>query len=891
MKVAKQMPGDAPDRKQSSKRLNFFRSLIHTPSSGSNHLHARLFRKRILLTGVTMICFCIIIALFSDRAARYFAFSKQRQTSRYLVEEINTFIISHFEGAVLSLAKNVEVKAAVSGIRQPDHDNLLTVLSTAKEVLKASLVYVLDAEGTVICCSIPDGDKTVTGYNYGFRHYFSSAMKGITGTYAAVGVTSEERDLYFSRPVLSDRTGKPAGVMVIKVPMDFIDYFIDRFRENLEIMVLSQEGIILAATRSEWLYRAALPLSEQDREDIIASRKFHDQPLASMPFQVNKPIIKYDGKKYLVRLEPGGLPGWNIVTLRQSRYPLGIVLLLEFAVLILGLTLILGFISVYREEQLTEEVRIGRERRKRVEESRLTTRQELETILATSLVGITLVRDGVITNVNRKMSDILGYSITELLGKDIRIFFQSKVSFRQFIRTYARQLEKRDLEHIEYPLKKRDGQIIPCSLSGKAIDRNDLSRGIVWVIEDIRERKKVEEDLRQAQKDAETASQAKSEFLANMSHEIRTPMNGIIGIAEMLHHLEMDPKKGRQLELIITSAKRLMKIINDILDFSKNEMERFVLDNTPFSLRKALSDVIENFSVQAAEKKLFLELQIDSDVPDIMVGDETRLMQVLYNLIGNGLKFTDQGGVSVHLGMDEKADPEERRILFEVIDTGIGISLDKQDKIFEAFAQVDSSHSRRYGGTGLGLPISRRFVQLMGGDLFLESSKGTGSRFWFSLPWIEVCTKPEHKETDTPAPAVQFADIHHPARILLAEDNIINTSLAVSLLEMAGFEVQAVTNGRDAVRKFQEESFDCILMDVQMPDIDGFEAVRQIRQFESEHGGHIPIIAMTACAMEGDREKCMEAGMDDYLPKPIDRIALFSVISCHVNQLDPGNEL
>ncbi|MDH3330328.1 MAG: ATP-binding protein, partial [Desulfobulbaceae bacterium] len=526
---------------------------------------------------------------------------------------------------------------------------------------------------------------------------------------------------------------------------------------------------------------------------------------------------------------------------------------------------------------------LGRERSKRVEESRLATRQELETILATSLVGITLVMDGMITNVNKKMSDILGYPIVELLGQDIRMFFQNKETFQQFVRTYARQLTVGNLEHIEYQLKRKDGKMIPCSLSGKAIDKTDLSRGIVWVVEDISERKKAEEDLEMARKDAVAASQAKSEFLANMSHEIRTPMNGIIGIAEMLHDMERDPKKGKQLELIITSAKRLMKIINDVLDFSKNEMERLVIDNIPFSIRKALNEVIGSFSVQARAQNLTLELVIDKDVPDIVVGDETRLMQVLYNLVGNGLKFTERGSVIVHLSLDGENIQEQMRTLFEVTDTGIGIKPDKQETIFEAFTQADTSHSRRYGGTGLGLPISKRFVELMGGELRLESQSGIGSRFWFSLPLREVCPLPEKKQEDISSPLVQLVKKPQPFKILLAEDNFINTTLAVSLLECAGYEVTAVMNGKDAVQKFKDESFDIILMDVQMPDIDGYEAVGQIRLYEKDKGGHIPIIAMTACAMEGDREKCLEKGMDDYLPKPIDRKIMFGLLSRYLN--------
>jgi PAS domain S-box-containing protein len=809
--------------------------------------------------------------------------AQQQESTNHLVDEINIFIANHFNAAVLSLATNRQVQSVVAGSSIPDNPDLLHVLSTAREVLEASIVYALDARGTVVGCSPYDNGKTLTGNNYRFRPYFTNAMAGRAGTYAAVGVTTGERGLYFSRPVHPEAGVAPAGVLVIKIPMAFIDAYIHRFKGNGEVLLLTQEGIVFAATRSEWMYKAAEPLTEKERSELIRSRKFHRELLDPMPVRLNQPLLEDGGRKYIVRQEPVGLPGWKIVTLRHAPYPLLMVSLLEVVVLFTGFTMILVFFFTYRGKKLSEEVRRGRERRRIIEASGQAARQELETILAASLVGITLVKDGYITSVNRKMSDIFGYSAAELVGRDIRMFFQDRDTFRKFVRTYARQLAVRDLEHIEYSLKRKDGRMIPCSLSGKAIDQNDLSRGVVWVVEDIRERKKSEEELQSARTEAEAASRAKSEFLANMSHEIRTPMNGIIGIAEMLHDLELNPARRRHLGLIVTSARRLMKIINDILDFSKNEMERLVLDNIPFSLRKALNEVLENFSVQAMEKKVYLKLEIEKDVPDKVIGDETRLMQVLYNLVGNGVKFTDRGVVVVRLSLADGGGPDEKRILFEVVDTGIGISPDRQESIFEAFAQADFSHTRRYGGTGLGLPISRRFVQLMGGDLKLESRKGVGSRFWFVLLMEEASDLPESQPQEKPLQKTLFMDLLPSCRILLAEDNPINTALAVSLLEMAGLEVTAVQNGQEAVQRFMSETYDCILMDVQMPDMDGYEAVRQIRRLEEERGGHIPIIAMTACAMDGDREKCLAAGMDDYLSKPIDRIILFNLISRYLS--------
>ncbi len=860
------------------------------PFTRPGGLRARLTRKRVIFTAFLTLAICIAVAILSDHLVRYITTARQKTVAGHLVEEINTFAVHHFDAAVSSLARNGEVQSVCVGSKLPDNDNLLDVLITARDVLEASIVYVLDGQGTVVGSSPLAEGGTVTGNNYRFRPYFTQAIAGSSSTYAAVGVTTGKRGLYFSETVRGGLDNNPIGVVVIKVSMDFVDYYVNRFGDDQDILLLSPEGIVFSATNDKWLYHAAMPLSESERSALVNNRQFHDHPLTPMPFQVNTQVIIYNGKRYMAHLQSIDLPGWKILTLRPIKYPFGVIFLTELIILFTGFTVILGFIFAYREEQLTEEVRLSRERSRKVEASRLATRRELETILATSLVGIVLVRDGIISSVNEKMNDISGYSADELPGQDIRIFFQDKDSFRNFVRTYSRQLAVRDLEHIEYFLKRKDDTMIPCSLSGKAIDQNDLSRGIVWVIEDISERKKAENALEQAIIDAEAASQAKSEFLANMSHELRTPMNGIIGITEMLHDRESEPERKEKLKLVLTSAKRLMKIINDILDFSKNEMEQLELDNIPFSIRAMMQEVTGSFSVQALNKKLDLNLEISDEVPDIVHGDETRLMQVFYNLVGNGIKFTEQGSVTVRLGVAGKLNIDNRLILFEVIDTGIGISPDKQNTIFHAFAQADSSHSRRYGGTGLGLPISKRIVQLMGGDILLESKLGKGSRFWFSLPLYEVCKLPLTCDQSSEDVRQQTAETSHKVKILLAEDDLINTTLAVSLLEFAGYNVKTVTNGSEAVEAWQNEYFDCILMDVQMPETDGYEAVRKIRFLESESSRHTPIIAMTACVMEGDRKKCLEAGMDDYLPKPIDRKVMFGLLSYYLKRTPPTKQ-
>jgi CheY-like chemotaxis protein len=361
-------------------------------------------------------------------------------------------------------------------------------------------------------------------------------------------------------------------------------------------------------------------------------------------------------------------------------------------------------------------------------------------------------------------------------------------------------------------------------------------------------------------------------------------MNGIIGLCELLLKTDLDKGQSHYLELIRQSGHRLMRIINDILDFSKVEVGKVEIETYPFSLRHSIQEVISGLEVQAQKKNLLLSCDIGDDVPDNLAGDQDRLIQVMINLVGNGLKFTDQGVVLVRIGMEQHLDDNRVQLLFEVIDTGVGISADKQETVFEAFAQADSSYSRRFGGTGLGLSISRHFVRLMGGDIHFDSEPGKGSRFYFSLPFaLKGTAVPgcEKKEDEVELPKLPS----YNGKILLAEDEFINTTLAVAVLEQAGFQVVAVTNGREAVREWRENEFDAVLMDIQMPEMDGFAAVRKIRELEQGSDRHIPVIAMTAHAGTDDRQTCLQAGMDDYIAKPVNAARLFSILSRYIKNI------
>jgi len=472
---------------------------------------------------------------------------------------------------------------------------------------------------------------------------------------------------------------------------------------------------------------------------------------------------------------------------------------------------------------------------------------------------------------NDTATQTLGYSREEFIGTSI-FEINSYESGKNKHELYSKILEHETLLYEATHVSKY-GKEIPVEINSHYFEMNG-KKYILSVARDISERKKSEENLKMAKEGAEAANKAKSQFLANMSHEIRTPINGIVGMIDLTLLTELNSEQRENLTIAKSCAGSLLNVINDVLDFSKIEAGKLDIERVDFNINKFINDIIKAHSVHVNEKGLVLNYKLSSDIPTYLRGDPNRLQQILNNLLNNSIKFTDRGEVNLTL-KKINSNKAEVEILFEVSDTGVGMEKQTMDKLFKSFSQGDSSFTRRYAGTGLGLVITKQLIEMMGGRIWVESEVGKGSTFYFTIK-TETTTGKREKPAITNLSSKNV--LSKKKNILLVEDDNVNQIVLERMLREKGHQVDVANNGLEAIEFYKYRKYDVILMDIQMPEMDGIEATNQIRQIEKTLKKRTNIIALTAFALRGDRERFLSMGMDGYISKPVQMENLYDAI-------------
>ncbi len=508
--------------------------------------------------------------------------------------------------------------------------------------------------------------------------------------------------------------------------------------------------------------------------------------------------------------------------------------------------------------------------KKAAEEALEQRERTLRALVETMMDGLLIVEhDGTISFANPAAGTIIGLPVSELVGSNAIEYVEPE--YRPIVKDQLRRRRLGLSSTYEIALRTGRGELRTILVSAAPLPERDGMIGqSVLVVRDVTDERRQEEELRRAKDVAIESARVRTEFLANVSHEIRTPMNAIVGLAEVLRDEELSPHGKESLDELREAARRLLALIDDLLDFSRLEAGRMRFREEPFCPQEVLADVVQTLRPAAERKGLRLESRIEGECDGKLVGDADRLRQVLVNLVGNAVKFTEKGYVDVRMVLRRSVDGEGFTLFLEVMDSGIGIPADVGPAVFEPFRQVDGSLTRGHGGTGLGLAITRKIVEMQGGVIAFESWPGRGTVFRVEIPYRvdpAVASRPERRVP------------RGRQTILVVEDNPVNRKVAGRLLERQGYAVLYAENGAEALARLREEKVDLVLMDIQMPGMDGLEATRRIRAGEvGDELRRLPIVALTAHVSEDDRKRCQEAGMDAFLTKPVDPDLLHDTI-------------
>jgi len=764
------------------------------------------------------------------------------------------------------IAQRSEIlNSIVKGQFPPDAPEVLNRLSDVKDDYNVSILYVMDKEGLVVTCTPYNGDQTLTGMNYSFRPYFANAIKGKSTIYPAVGITTGERGLYYAAPIYNIAKiseNNIIGVLVAKMDLSTVDNFLNTYPDPAAIV--SSSGIVFASNRPEWMFKYAYKEEDTNLDEFITQTQFKasfpDKSPEMLPFSMKSETVFFNDIVYNVLSSSISLEDnsgkWKLVYFHEHMpwYKFTLPWLINLLIFLIFASQI-AYFALYVKKLIIE-----LEQKDLVQENEA----RLELIFDNLQAGILIIDPltHTIFKANKIAADMFQLEIKDIIGKLCHNFIcinkedECPITDSNLV-----------FDNSERIMIKSGGEKITVLKSAVIINLS----GKDYILEsfvDITDRKKASELLKEAIVTAESANRAKSEFLANMSHEIRTPMNAILGFTRLIIDKEENSDKLGKLKIVKNSGENLLRLINDILDFSKIESGKMDITKTNFNPRSMFDHLHSMFKTQAEIKHLFFNIDIGENVPEVVFGDQHRILQILINIVGNAFKFTEQGGISIVWQCYNVKD----MAYIEVRDTGIGVEQAKLETIFSAFTQADSTTERKYGGTGLGLAISKKLAESMQGDIYVESVPGKGSVFKVEL------FLPKASELEKEIESNKSEIDHRPEissfkgrdfKILLAEDNKVNKMLTEAMLKDMGLSCDSVENGLEAIDKLRKSNYDLLLLDMQMPVMDGLEAIKTIR--DDDKLNRIYVIALTANAMVGDSEKYIKAGCDDYLSKPIDR--------------------
>jgi PAS domain S-box-containing protein len=764
-------------------------------------------------------------------------------------------------------------------IADPVLHDLNGYLTLIQNSLGVDLIYVINAAGDAIAASNEDIKLSPVGFNFADRKWFARTSKGFSGMQYAIGKVSGVAGLFFASPVIRD--GVVLGAVVVRVDVNSLSFL----ARQSEIFVSDSNGVIILA-HDKALEMMAIPGATVDQMSAAEKKATYRREaftrLQALPWKDDERLRRFQEESSPHLLASTELAEFGLTVTTVNHLP-GFALIsserwsnlaLFWMADVTALLLLVAYRSLRRSRALAQE-----------------SEQRTRLILESANCGIWgQTAQGECSFINNEAARLLGYEPGELLGRPLHsLVHHTHADGRHYPREdcpmFATGLDGQLRSTRHEVLWRKDGSSFAVEYSTSPLIVQGALNGAVVVFTDTTERIAQEKQLARAKEDAEAANKAKSEFLANMSHEIRTPMNGVIGMSQLLLDTGLTESQRDYVKSIAKSGDALLDIINDILDLSKIEAGYMEFSSRPFSLPALLDAIMSVLSVRAAKKHIALRVEVAPEAAGNFMGDALRIRQILINLAGNAVKFTAAGEVCI------RVSAAGAQLRFEVVDTGIGISAQGRERLFTNFSQADSSTSRKYGGTGLGLAISKLLAEGMGGRIGMESEVGKGSTFWFELP-LESCAMELNLDdgldsNSVPAPLAPEASggagsASQAHRILLVEDHPVNQKLASVLLGRLGYEVDLAVNGLEAVKAAALKSYALILMDMQMPEMDGLEATRTIRNAEGCNQ-HRPIIALTANAMQADKDACRAAGMNDVLTKPIDR----NLLAVCMNQWAP----